>query len=232
MEEETGRVPWSLRESFLVLMALLAAGIAGGLLIRFSYLSANLVESYLLVGLAQAAAGLGSLFYFIRVKHGLGLQAMGLKTADLERVLTKGIGAGFFLFVLVIFVGGILQNFLPAAKPQPFAELIINARQPNDLIIPLIIGVVLAPVTEELCFRGFLFPALKERYGTFAGISGSSILFGLMHLDLLRFLPLMVGGMGLAYFYNRTGNILVPITAHATWNAIMIFLLYISLQWV
>lgn len=232
MEEETGRVPWSLRESFLVLMALLAAGIIGGLLTRFSYLSTNLLNSYLLVGLAQAVAGLGGLYYFIQVKYGLGLQALGLKTTNWEQALTKGIGAGVLLFVSVIFVGGILQNFLPAAEPQPFAELIINARQPNDLIIPLLIGVILAPVTEELCFRGFLFPVLKERYGTFAGISGSSILFGLMHFDLLRFLPLMVGGMGLAYFYNRTGNILVSITAHATWNAIMIFLLNISLQWV
>lgn len=232
MDGETGKVPWNLRESFLVLLALLAAGFAGGLLIRFAELPITLANSYLLVGLVQAIAGLGGLYYFVRVKYGLGLQALGLKASNLDRALTRGIGAGLILFVLVIIVGGILQLFLPAPRPQPFAELIINARQSQDLVIPLFIGVVLAPVTEELYFRGFLFPAFKERYGTFTGLTGSSLLFGLMHLDLLRFLPLMVGGMGLAYLYNRTGNLLVAITAHATWNGVMIFLLYFSLRWV
>lgn len=61
---------------------------------------------------------------------------------------------------------------------------------------------------------------------------GSGAIFALLHLDLWRFLPLALGGIGLAYLYDRTGNILASIIAHATWNTIMILLLYFALRWV
>lgn len=232
MEEVKGRVPWSPGESLLVLLALLAAGFACSLLIRFLGLQISLAAIYLLVGLAQAIVGLGGLYYYVYKKYSLNLQALGITAVNWERALTTGVSGGVALFIMVIIVGSILQKFIPEPDPQPFAELIINAQQPRDLLIPLFMGIILAPVTEELYFRGFLFPALKERYGVVAGFAGSSMLFGMVHLDLVRFFPLTVGGLGLAYLYHRSGNLLVPITAHATWNGIMLYLLYISLQWV
>ncbi|GEA13853.1 MAG: protease family protein [Moorella sp. (in: firmicutes)] len=232
MTGETEKIPWNLRQCLLVLLGMLAAGYGTALMVRFFASWLPLAYRYLLVGLAQGAAVLGGLHYFVRKKNGLGLEAVGLKAASLVRAIASGLGGGLVLFLLVVIVGSLLQFFLPDQAPQPFTELVINARQPRDLAIPLFLGAFLAPVTEELYFRGFLFPALKARYGFGRGLLGSGLIFALLHLDLVRFLPLALGGMGLAYLYERTGNILTPIVAHATWNTIMILLLYFTLRWV
>ncbi|WP_406676704.1 CPBP family intramembrane glutamic endopeptidase [Moorella sp. ACPs] len=232
MTGETGKIPWNLWQCLLVLLGMLAAGYGTALLVRFFASGLPLAYRYLLVGLAQGAAVLGGLHYFVRKKNGLSLEAVGLKAAVLPRAIAVGLGGGLALFLLLVIVGSLLQLFLPDQAPQPFTELIINARQPRDLVIPLFLGAFVAPVSEELYFRGFLFPALKNRYGFAWGLVGSALIFAFLHLDLVRFLPLALGGIGLAYLYERTGNILTAIVAHATWNTIMIFLLYFALRWV
>ncbi|MGI9862249.1 type II CAAX endopeptidase family protein [Moorella naiadis] len=231
MPEEDSRIPWGLRDTLLVLLGLLTAGYGAGLFIHFFGLGLPATYRYLLVGLAQAAAILGGLHYFVRWKSGLGLAALGLQKEGAGQALATGLAGGLGLFFLVMVVGTFIQAFFPNPTPQPFADLVTQARRPADLLIPLFLGSFLAPLTEELYFRGFLFPALKARYGFVAGLVGSSAIFGLLHLDLMRFLPLALGGMGLAYLYERTGNILASITAHATWNTIMILLLYYALRW-
>ncbi|WP_258359517.1 CPBP family intramembrane glutamic endopeptidase [Moorella sulfitireducens] len=232
MKGETEKIPWNLWHCLLVLLSMVAAGYGMALLVRFFAPGLSLACRYLLVGLAQGAAVLGGLHYIVRVKNGLGLEAVGLKTASIPMAITSGLGGGLVLFLLVIIVGSLLQLFLPDQAPQPFTELVVNARRPGDLAIPLFLASFFAPVTEELYFRGFLFPALKERYGLKKGLLGSGLIFALLHLDLVRFLPLALGGVGLAYLYERTGSVLSAIVAHATWNTIMIFLLYFALRWV
>ncbi|MDK2820736.1 MAG: protease family protein [Clostridia bacterium] len=232
MEGETGKIPWRLGESFLVLLGLIIAGYGSGILISLYGTSLPLSYRYLLVSIAQAVAVFGLLHYFLRIKRGLGFEVLGFSFNDLERVVNWGVGGGLFLFTSVILIGGIIQSFLPDPAPQPFTDLIVKAKHPKDLIIPFLIGVVIAPLTEEVYFRGFLFPALKKRFGLLVGITGSSIFFSLLHFDLLRFIPLAIGGIGLAYLYNKTGNILTSIIAHATWNSIMLLLLvHFSLKW-
>jgi len=228
---EDNKLPWGLRDSFLVLLGLLIAGYGAGLIIHFFGLWLPMTYRYLLVGLAQAGAILGGLHYFVRRKSGPGFAALGLQKAGAGQALAAGLAGGLGLFFLVMVVGALIQTFFPNLSPQPFADLVTQAARPADLLIPLFLGSFLAPLTEELYFRGFLFPALKARYGRVAGLVGSSAIFGLLHLDLMRFIPLALGGMGLAYLYQRTGNLLAAITAHATWNTIMILLLYYALRW-
>ncbi|PRR68597.1 CPBP family intramembrane glutamic endopeptidase [Neomoorella humiferrea] len=232
MAGETEKIPWNLWQCLLVLLGMVTAGYGTALLVRFFAPGLAPAYRYLMVGLAQGAAVLGGLHYIVRVKNGLGLEAVGLKTTTVPRAITSGLGGGLVLFLLVILVGSLLQLFLPDQAPQPFTELVIHARRPSDLLIPLFLASFLAPVTEELYFRGFLFPVLKERYGLKKGLLGSGLIFALLHFDLVRFLPLTMGGVGLAYLYERTENIVAAIIAHATWNTIMIFLLYFALRWV
>ena len=232
LDIESEKNPWNLRQCLVVLIGLLAAGYGMALLVRITGNLLPLTWRYLLVGLSQGAAILAGLHYFVRKKYGLGLAALGVKAAAPGQVLAAGLGGGLVLFLLVMLVGVLLQFFWPDQAPQPFTELVLNARRPADLAIPLFLGALVAPVTEELYFRGFLFPAIKSRYGLPAGLIGSGLIFGLLHLDPVRLLPLALGGVGLAYLYERTENIFAPIVAHTTWNTIMILLLYLALRWV
>src|SRR3546814_11865671 len=58
------------------------------------------------------------------------------------------------------------------------------------------VGVVLvAPVVEELFFRGLLLGTVRERWGTFAAVIGSSVFFGATHFQPLQFAGLTAAGL-------------------------------------
>ena len=147
----------------------------------------------------------------------------------LREGLVQGTRWGLFIFVLVMGSSMVIQALLPwEPGPQPFAEMVMSARSVSQVFATALIGVLLAPLGEELLFRGFLYPALRGKFGTSWAIVLSAAIFGALHLDLLRFLPLAVGGVGLAWLYERSRTLYAPITAHAVWNAAMLSLLYIA----
>jgi len=83
--------------------------------------------------------------------------------------------------------------------------------------------VVIAPVAEEFIFRGLLFPFVKQLGFPRTAWFGVSALFGLIHWDAAIFVPLFVLALVLTWLYNKTGNLLVPITVHILFNGINFF---------
>lgn len=86
------------------------------------------------------------------------------------------------------------------------------------------ISVVLAPVIEEIVFRGVLFPAIKRRYGLIAGIVISSLVFTLVHMNPVQMMSVLPLGVYLAVMYHRTGSIYPGIMLHATWNLMVLLI--------
>ena len=79
-------------------------------------------------------------------------------------------------------------------------------------------AVVIAPVAEEFIFRGVLYPFVKQLgYPRFAWM-GVNFLFALIHLDATTLVPLFVLALALTWLYERTDNLLAPITAHSLFN--------------
>ena len=111
---------------------------------------------------------------------------------------------------------------------QPFASLVLEAKDFKDLIVLLFIGSVLAPIGEEIFFRGMVYPVFKEKWGLKAGMIVSGMFFALLHFDVLRFFPLLLGGVGLAYIYEKSRSLFSCMLAHGLWNGVMIILLYVS----
>ena len=78
--------------------------------------------------------------------------------------------------------------------------------------------VVLAPVLEELTFRGLGFSLLR-RYGEWTAILLVGLLFGLAH-GLVEALPFLVAfGIGLAFIRSRTGSVYPGMIVHGFFNA-------------
>jgi membrane protease YdiL (CAAX protease family) len=86
-------------------------------------------------------------------------------------------------------------------------------------------AVFLIPVAEELLFRGVLYPSFKQSFGRRRALWISAVLFGVVHFNLMTFLPLTVLGLLLAWLYERTGNLLAPIVAHSAFNLANLFLM-------
>ena len=84
-------------------------------------------------------------------------------------------------------------------------------------------ALVVAPVLEEFLFRGILFRAMKRSFGVGPALVISSILFGLVHQNVLSFVPLTFLGIILSLSYERTGDLRTCIFIHAFFNGFMVF---------
>jgi membrane protease YdiL (CAAX protease family) len=85
-----------------------------------------------------------------------------------------------------------------------------------------LVAVVMAPVFEEIVFRGFLFRGLANSFGWVWGALISAGIFGAAHLQLDVFLPLAALGFVLAWAYHRTGSLWTNVTMHALFNGIAV----------
>ena len=89
-------------------------------------------------------------------------------------------------------------------------------------------ALVVAPVLEEFLFRGILFRAMKRSFGVGPALVISSILFGLVHQNVLSFVPLTFLGIILSLSYERTGDLRTCIFIHAFFNGFMVFSILIG----
>jgi membrane protease YdiL (CAAX protease family) len=89
-------------------------------------------------------------------------------------------------------------------------------------ITAILLIVVLAPVSEELFFRGFLFAGLRARFSLWPAVVASGLLFGLVHAPSgITTVPLLavLGGV-LAWFYAWNGSLWPCIFIHVLNNGI------------
>ncbi len=96
-----------------------------------------------------------------------------------------------------------------------------EALKNGEVLAPLAIALVavgVAPVIEELIFRGVLFRWLQARVGTGAGVFLSALIFSIVHWNLLALLPVFVLGLLLALLFHRTGSLWAAMSLHASFN--------------
>ena len=138
------------------------------------------------------------------------------------RALGTGMGWGVLAWIVASAVTFLMVLLLERVGVPPVpgpAEQAIDALEPW-IVVPAI--VVVAPIAEELFFRGVAFNAwLRERGRRFAYI-GSAALFATIHVSLVSLLPIFLLGLALAWVYRRTGSLLAPIAMHATVNGISV----------
>ena len=84
---------------------------------------------------------------------------------------------------------------------------------------------------KSFFFRGFAYPGLKQRWGTWPALVIVSAAFAAIHLHLPSLGPLFALAMGLGLSYEFTGSLLAPITLHALFNATNVgMLLYVRVH--
>jgi membrane protease YdiL (CAAX protease family) len=133
--------------------------------------------------------------------------------------------------VLVMFTGlhflvSELDNLVRRILPMPdfFAESMRQVLQPEGAVAAVgtfLTLVVVAPVTEELIFRGILLRGFLRRYGLPKAALFSSLLFGLAHMNPWQFAYTTVIGMLLALVWWRTRSLGLCILAHAVNNLLV-----------
>lgn len=114
----------------------------------------------------------------------------------------------------------VLEQLGISADPQAAERALLTI----DPVLAVVAIVILAPIAEELFFRGVVFNAWLREAGRRYAYVGSSLLFAVIHLSVAAVLPIFLLGLALAWVYRRTGNLLAPIAMHATVNGISVAL--------
>ena len=96
---------------------------------------------------------------------------------------------------------------------------LISSDNNGTLLAVLTVTSVLAPLLEEVVFRGFILASLTKWLPTPGAVLFSSVLFGLAHFAPRDFVELVVLGMVLGFSYARTRNLLTPMLIHSMWNS-------------
>ncbi len=163
------------------------------------------------------------------VAHTYGVQLNRLVGPPVDRASAR-VALGTVLPLVALSLAGVFLCYVPLSFPFPgFVESFLlddpdlfPAGRPLIAVANAVLLVVLAPVVEELVFRGVVFTRWTHRYGPDVGIFGSAATFAVLHAD-------MIGGFAFGLvqvvLYARTRSLRVPMLVHAGNNALVLVLI-------
>jgi uncharacterized protein len=142
------------------------------------------------------------------------------------------------LGVAVTILGGAVllseaDNLFRAVAPPPrflldaFKSLFADE---GGLLGRVFLLVVVAPVTEELLFRGIVLRGLLSWHRPATAVSVTALLFALVHLNPWQFISAFFLGLVFGWIYLRTGSIALCILAHAVNNGLNVLLSSLPLE--
>jgi membrane protease YdiL (CAAX protease family) len=175
-----------------------------------------------LAGLAFHGTGLVMVAVLLRLERRTWREAFGFRVAPAHSVgfgVLTLLGVAPLIYGLHAVAAAVLGWLGWGPEPQDSIRLLLDSGWRDRLIIG-VMAVGLAPLVEELIFRGLFFPVLRDLELPRMAWLGTSVFFGLIHGNAAAFLPLTLFGLFLAWLYHRTGNLLASIVAHALFNLI------------
>jgi len=122
-------------------------------------------------------------------------------------------GLNFISQIIVTALGGEVTT-------QEAVKMVSNSGSSTELILQALSVVILAPIAEELFFRGVVYTAIKQAGYPGLAVGFSAIFFASIHGSLTLILPLTLLAIVLIWIYEKTGSIFAPILVHATFNAV------------
>ena len=173
---------------------------------RFGLLGLGITEIGLLV-----IALIGCLF----------LKSGWKETFPLKMVQFKAFIGSVFIFISVFcFSIGLSETLLYVFPDMSEKNKILTDFFSEGGLVLFLTSSLLPGICEETLFRGTIQTTLRRTKNTVVVVIIMGILFGLFHLDIYRFLPTMVLGMGFTYIMDKTRNLLYPIFFHALNNLV------------
>lgn len=146
----------------------------------------------------------------------------GYRVRLLSHVTLPGILAAagcsvLFFLLLDQFLDPIFDGFFPQSE-QSYLDMVQSLmRWPVTSLLQVC---VIAPVVEEILMRGFVLGGLKDTYGWIVALLISSLLFAILHFNMVQTLSALVCGIALGLLYLKTDSILCCIFAHCGYNCI------------
>lgn len=190
----------------------------------------------------QAAADLSLVIVFVSnllltmfvitlaMRRGPGWQrALGLALGGFWRRVRDGLVGyvAFFPLLIATALVAVLITQWANLEPEqnPLVPMVLGSDSLWFMLFLIFFGGLAGPITEEIFFRGFFYPALRRRVGRAGAVLINALCFAALHGNLVQLAPLIGLGLILALLRERTGSILASTALHCAHNTLVLLLL-------
>lgn len=205
-EAQNYSVPWSAVDGWIGVLLLILINV-GFLLLINRESGAQLAQSALVI--------FAELAYILPVVLILTWKRVSWKHIGFGKFdwSTMGIGCGMLLggYGIILVHNLIITALGVDTQGQAIFDIFNSLDSPVWLILA---AVIVAPLVEEIFFRGFLFQGFRKKYGWVSAMLLSSAIFAAAHLDLASLIPTFVLGIVLTYVYHRSNSVWPGIILH------------------
>jgi hypothetical protein len=157
---------------------------------------------------------------------------LGLNSTRLKRAVGLAVLAGLLVVPLTLCLSKVaawvMTLFHQTPKEQPTILVLHETAGVGQRICFGVAAILVAPVVEEIVFRGILYPLVKQRGHPMLALAGTSLLFAAIHYNLMTFVPLTFLAMALVWLYEETDTLVAPILAHSLFNAVNFFMFFLT----
>ena len=146
----------------------------------------------------------------------------------IKDAIIQGIKGWLTIVPFVLLISLIMNSLIETQNgSNPLLEIVLNNNNYLSFILLFVTTTLIAPLFEEIIFRGILLPTLSRDFGIILGIIVSAFIFALAHLSLGEMLPLFVLGIGLGITRVASGSLLSSVTMHSLWNGLTFLNLFL-----
>ena len=146
----------------------------------------------------------------------------------IKDAILQGIKGWLTIIPFVLLVSLIMNSLIDNQNgSNPLLEIVLNNNNYLSFILLFVTTTLLAPLFEEIIFRGILLPILSRDFGTILGIIVSAFIFALAHLSLGEMPPLFILGIGLGITRIASGSLFSSVIMHSLWNGLTFLNLFL-----
>lgn len=223
--------PWSIRDGGVIVIALLNLQLL--LVVLHSVLGERSVFFWIVLNsLAFHIAGLILVAAYLRARRCSWRSAFGFDGPGFAGHFNAG-AAGYLTMLPVLFFAALAYQLVLTALDYPIdlQEIVFALQEPETMktqVYIAFLAVGVAPLFEEILFRGIGLPLVAKKIGIGPAVFITSLVFALIHFNLASFVPLFTIAVALSLTYIYTGSLLAPIVLHGIFNGINLCLLMLA----
>ena len=181
--------------------------------------------------LFMAIPPLGIVYYQIKSLNGeftFKKDYLQFNFLPIKYAISQGVKGWLTIIPFVLLISLIMNSLIDNQNgSNPLLEIVLNNNNYLSFILLLITTTFLAPLFEEIIFRGILLPTLSRDFGIILGIIISAFIFALAHLSLGEMPPLFVLGIGLGITRIASGSLFSSVIMHSLWNGLTFLNLFL-----
>lgn len=177
---------------------------------------------YLISVMAILACGIVFIFWYRKLRRGAARVVLGsvFKKNNIMLLIVLGIGSQFFISGVIRLIQPIFDKIF-----SEYAETMEGLMSGSPYVV-LLLTIIIAPITEELIFRGVMFLKLRREVPLFAANIIQAVIFGIYHMNIVQGIYAFVLGLVLGYVAIKFKTIMAPIVLHMIVNASAFLLVF------